>query len=72
MKCTLEFIGNIFSDENSTEIIKIFAKNNLAGHLGILLDSEHEEIRKSVLWIYSNMVTGPSKPQNEKIIDGFY
>lgn len=38
----------------------------------MILDSEDEDIRRSVLWIYSNMVTSPSKDFNEKIINAFF
>ena len=65
IKLALEFIGNLYSDDNSHEVIEYFTQKNLAGYMGMLLDSEDDAIRRSVLWIYSNMVANPEKAVNE-------
>ena len=66
IKMAIEFIGNIFSSDNSDDIVNHFIQNNLSGHLAIMLDGEDPQIKKSILWIYSNMVTSTTQAQNEK------
>ena len=68
----IEFIGNIFSSDNSDLVVEHFAQKNLAGHLAMLLDGENAGIKKSVLWIYSNMVTCTTQSQSEKQIEAFF
>lgn len=68
----IEFIGNIFSSDNSDFVVEHFTHKNLAGHLAMLLDGDNAVIKKSVLWIYSNMVTSTTQAQSEKQIEAFF